>query len=728
MSPQSVAPPDELRTDASLVEAARLGDRDAFGALARRCHARVWRICLGMTGNPEDAEDLHHDALVEAHIKLDQLRDGSRFGAWLVAIARNLGRMRLREPVTPVADVYAVLEARSGADDHDHEQLAPAYSRLSSPHRTALALHYWEGLSYEEIALLLGIPIGTVMSRLHRAREQLRDRMRLHPDGQEQEMTAPDEFVEDVRAEIDILDEMFRDTKQPVERLSVILERSPRRVTELLACADGMSLIGRLGRLLNTLGSRPHMERLCGETREEALLRRLGKMLRWIDRPGFDVVARQAFSDDSGARARARVVLQGWVATDPAAGGGTGGRAYWLLDHLHGGTVSAEDGSEFLLDVMPAARDATTRNLLAEYLLCDIATAFPLLTARFRADGDRHALYALARTGGRFCRELLIDLAAAEADAPRLLDAIATVALGREPAGSKWAKRPVSDLALRQRGTDTGAPYSPTGLDDDILRDVTEAAGEYLAASDPTVRAAAVRSLRSLAVEGVVDTLVESMSDPDPAPRLEAVIGLGELGGSSTVDVLVRATRSDNANERNAANQSLGHQRSREIAATVARLDAHPRELRDKESRRLHAPFRWTGDRLREWLKSSDLRSEPVSTAPADDPRKPWKRPGRSEATRDRLLKVRGDGDPPFHISVEAAVRALPEDRPYPERELTYLIGQAVGDYSTTRRHLVMDKSRAIMRRAGGVYEFTEHGRAVWRIERHIAERYLRDA
>ncbi|MBT7095798.1 hypothetical protein HN937_00405, partial [Candidatus Poribacteria bacterium] len=65
---------------------------------------------------------------------------------------------------------------------------------------------------------------------------------------------------------------------------------------------------------------------------------------------------------------------------------------------------------------------------------------------------------------------------------------------------------------------------------------------------------------------------------------------------------------------------------------------------------------------------------------------------------------------------------------PYPERELTFLIAQAVGDYSTTRRRLVMDKSSAIMRRERGVYEFTEQGASYWRIERHIAERYLHDA
>ena len=172
----------------------------------------------------------------------------------------------------------------------------------------------------------------------------------------------------------------------------------------------------------------------------------------------------------------------------------------------------------------------------------------------------------------------------------------------------------------------------------------------------------------------------------------------------------------------------MEHQRAREMTATIARLDVHPSELSKEDSLRLHAPLRLKGKPMWEWLASSDLRSEPALVAAPEDPRKPWNRAGRSNTTRERLRKVRGDGDPLFHISVEAAVRALPEIRPYPERDLIYLIAQVVGDYSTTRRHLVMDKSQAIMRREGGVYEFTEHGQTVWRIERHIADKYLHDA
>ena len=231
-----------------------------------------------------------------------------------------------------------------------------------------------------------------------------------------------------------------------------------------------------------------------------------------------------------------------------------------------------------------------------------------------------------------------------------------------------------------------------------------------------------MKALRALASDGACETLLACLSDSDPGPRVEAIIGLGEVGGAATVDALAAAMGSANAAERNAANQALGHQRSREIAAIIQRQDTHPKDMPEEESRRLHAPFRLKREEMYAWLKASDYRSS------GDDGAQPARGGGRSDTAQERLRRVRGDADPLFHISVEAAVRALPEIRAYPERELTYLIAQAVGDYSTTRRHLVMDKSKAIMRREGGVYEFTAHGEAVWRVERRIAAQYLRGA
>ena len=100
--------------------------------------------------------------------------------------------------------------------------------------------------------------------------------------------------------------------------------------------------------------------------------------------------------------------------------------------------------------------------------------------------------------------------------------------------------------------------------------------------SETRLRAASVKALRSLALDTVRATLLECLSDPDPAPRVEALIGLGELGGAATVDALAAAMESDNGAERAAANQALGHQRARKMAAIPAPTPAASRMRRSR--------------------------------------------------------------------------------------------------------------------------------------------------
>ena len=105
----------------------------------------------------------------------------------------------------------------------------------------------------------------------------------------------------------------------------------------------------------------------------------------------------------------------------------------------------------------------------------------------------------------------------------------------------------------------------------------------------------------------------------------------------------------------------------------------------------------------------------------------------RSSLTQRRLAKIRGAGARPLlHNSLVAAIRNLPEVRPYAEDEITRLIGEACSDYFTTRRELVMLSVRiwegieytptGLMRRKDGVYELTEFGEAVWRVERFLKD------
>lgn len=142
----------------------------------------LYRYAFRLSGSAADAEDLTQDAFCKAQMNLSQLRDVSRAKAWLFSILRNgyLHRMRddrLRrfvsldqvdelpepppEPLPPV----------------DQEQLQAALAELPEVFRTPVILFYFEDFSYRDIAEQMELPLGTVMSRLARARTYLRDRL-----------------------------------------------------------------------------------------------------------------------------------------------------------------------------------------------------------------------------------------------------------------------------------------------------------------------------------------------------------------------------------------------------------------------------------------------------------------------------------------------------------------------------------------------------------------------
>src|SRR5687768_15215400 len=164
--------------EGELVRAVQRGEREAFGRLVEQHQGRIYRLCYQVTVNVHEAEELAHDAFVEAYLKLDQLRDPERFLPWLKKLALNLCRMwyrrRERDAVELLDEMEApVSEVRDEECPISH-RLVQNLNRLSPPHRLVVVLHYWEGLSYEQVAAFLEVPIGTVMSRLHRARQELR--------------------------------------------------------------------------------------------------------------------------------------------------------------------------------------------------------------------------------------------------------------------------------------------------------------------------------------------------------------------------------------------------------------------------------------------------------------------------------------------------------------------------------------------------------------------------
>jgi len=166
------------------------GDREAFRRLVERHAGSIFNLAYRMTGNAADAEDLAQEAFLQAYARLADFRAGARFHPWVYTIALNLCRSHHRRkslprwlPVPRESGEDRPLEAEISDRSPDPEQallareaeerLQEAIAALPSKYREVFVLRQSEELSYEEIAGVLGLPLGTVEVRLFRARRLL---------------------------------------------------------------------------------------------------------------------------------------------------------------------------------------------------------------------------------------------------------------------------------------------------------------------------------------------------------------------------------------------------------------------------------------------------------------------------------------------------------------------------------------------------------------------------
>jgi RNA polymerase sigma-70 factor (ECF subfamily) len=145
---------------------------------------RLRRFGIALTGSALDADDLVQDACERALTRSEQLRDRARIDAWLYGIMRNLWSDRLRARRLRTHDRIEAAEQVAGEDGEmtaemriSLAQVRRALEFLSVEYRTVLTLVCVDGMSYRESAEILGIPIGTVMSRLARGRAELAERL-----------------------------------------------------------------------------------------------------------------------------------------------------------------------------------------------------------------------------------------------------------------------------------------------------------------------------------------------------------------------------------------------------------------------------------------------------------------------------------------------------------------------------------------------------------------------
>jgi RNA polymerase sigma-70 factor (ECF subfamily) len=189
----------DVALDRLLVDRFKQGDQSAFEQMVSRYWGRIYAMVHQLLRNPEDAEEVTQDTFIRAHRGLVNFRGESAFSTWLYQIATNLARNRywywwrrrrdktvsFDQPIggdneTTLAEVIpAELETPEDATITQEfvNRIAECMGKLSPKHREILVLRNVKNLSYEEIAEILHISVGTVKSRIARARESLRAKM-----------------------------------------------------------------------------------------------------------------------------------------------------------------------------------------------------------------------------------------------------------------------------------------------------------------------------------------------------------------------------------------------------------------------------------------------------------------------------------------------------------------------------------------------------------------------
>lgn len=189
-APQRIHHGTDPDREAELVRSAQAGDPKAFNEIVRLYQRAVYRVAYGLTRNPGDADDLAQETFVRAWKAIGRFRVGEPLHPWLSRIAVNLAyslfRSRKRRPETALEPLVEAGRQWAAEDDpvaeveggEQREQLRRAFAQLKPEHQSVLTLRVVEGMSYDQIASALNVPAGTVMSRLSRARAELKAKLR----------------------------------------------------------------------------------------------------------------------------------------------------------------------------------------------------------------------------------------------------------------------------------------------------------------------------------------------------------------------------------------------------------------------------------------------------------------------------------------------------------------------------------------------------------------------
>jgi len=176
--------------DHRLIAECLRGDALAFGELIRRYQDRLFNLVYRLLGSVEDAQDVVQDSFLNAYRSLHSFKGDAEFFTWLYRIALNTAHSLKRKqrlvlslhagrgsqgPIDPLDDSDGNQPGDALERGEQERRIQAALNRLSPEHRAVLVLKEMEGQKYETIAEILQVPVGTIRSRLHRARMELRE-------------------------------------------------------------------------------------------------------------------------------------------------------------------------------------------------------------------------------------------------------------------------------------------------------------------------------------------------------------------------------------------------------------------------------------------------------------------------------------------------------------------------------------------------------------------------
>jgi RNA polymerase sigma-70 factor, ECF subfamily len=176
--------------DHRLIAECRDGNTAAFGELVSRYQDRLFNSVLRLTDNAEDARDVVQEAFLHAYQSLHSFKGDALFFTWLYRIAVNTAismkrKKRVVLRIQPAGEGGNAIEPLDPSETNrpghalemaeEERRVHEALAKLSPEHRSVLVMKDMEGMKYEEMAEILGVPVGTIRSRLHRARLEMRD-------------------------------------------------------------------------------------------------------------------------------------------------------------------------------------------------------------------------------------------------------------------------------------------------------------------------------------------------------------------------------------------------------------------------------------------------------------------------------------------------------------------------------------------------------------------------